>query len=157
MLRNYRSRQGGLSAERNLDGWAQTTHLRMSSVDRLPPPALVAFEPSSLPRVAAHVLATSIGGLDHMRLRGIANGTGCGFLVVPCVRLHGCEEQICATWWMLKQTKYVAGAGVLTALGAIAPLWVWFQGDLLGAAIIAIPSALVLAIGFGVTWAFLQE
>jgi hypothetical protein len=37
----------------------------------------------------------------------------------------------------------------LTALGAIAPLWVWFQGDLLGAAIIAIPSALVLAIGFG--------
>jgi hypothetical protein len=35
--------------------------------------------------------------------------------------------------------------------------WVWFQGDLLGAAIIAIPSALVLAIGFGVTWTFLQE
>jgi hypothetical protein len=58
---------------------------------------------------------------------------------------------------MLKQTKYVAGAGVFTALGAIAPLWVWFQGDLLGAAIIAIPSALVLAIGFGVTWTFLQE
>jgi hypothetical protein len=45
----------------------------------------------------------------------------------------------------------------LTALGAIAPLWVLFQGDLLGAAIIAIPSALVLAIGFGVTWTFLEE
>jgi hypothetical protein len=58
---------------------------------------------------------------------------------------------------MLRPTKYLAGAGVLTALGAIAPLWVWFHGDILGAAIIAIPSALVLAISFGVTWTFLQE
>jgi hypothetical protein len=58
---------------------------------------------------------------------------------------------------MLKKNKYIAGAGVLTALGAIAPLWVLFQGDLLGAAIIAVPSALVLGIGFGVTWAFLEE
>jgi hypothetical protein len=111
----------------------------------------------SVPRVAAHVWAASISGLDHMGLRWLANGTGCGLLAVAYVRLHGCEELICATWWMLKQTKYVAGAGVLTALGAIAPLWMWFQGDLLGAAIIAIPSALVLAIGFGVTWTFLQE
>jgi len=58
---------------------------------------------------------------------------------------------------MLRPTKYLISAGVLTGLGAIAPLWVWFQGDPLGAAIIAIPSALVLAIGFGVTWTFLQE
>ena len=58
---------------------------------------------------------------------------------------------------MLRPTKYFISAGVLTALGAITPLWVWFQGDLLGAAIIAIPSALVLAVGFGVTWTFLQE
>jgi hypothetical protein len=58
---------------------------------------------------------------------------------------------------MLRPTKYLASAGVLIALGAIAPLWVGFQGDLLGAAIIAIPSALVLAICFGVGWAFLQE
>ena len=48
---------------------------------------------------------------------------------------------------MPRATKYLVSAGVLTAIGAIAPLWVWFQGDLLGAAIIAIPSALVLAIG----------
>jgi hypothetical protein len=58
---------------------------------------------------------------------------------------------------MLRPTKYLTSAGLLTALSAIAPLWVWFQGDLLGAAIIAIPSALVLAIGFGVAWTFLQE
>jgi hypothetical protein len=58
---------------------------------------------------------------------------------------------------MLRSTKFLASAGVLIALGAIAPLWVWFHGDLLGAAIIAIPSALVLAISFGVTWTFLQE
>ncbi len=58
---------------------------------------------------------------------------------------------------MPRATKYLVSAGVLTAIGAIAPLWVWFQGDLLGAAIIAIPSALVLAVGFGVTWTFLQE
>src|SRR4051812_44114347 len=43
---------------------------------------------------------------------------------------------------MARTTKYVAGACILTALGAIAPLWAWFQGDLLGAAIIAVPSAL---------------
>jgi uncharacterized membrane protein YdcZ (DUF606 family) len=67
----------------------------------------------------------------------------------------GCKALICATW--SRPTKYLASAGVLTALGAIAPLWVWFQGDLLGAAIIAIPSALVLPIGLGVTWTFLQE
>jgi uncharacterized membrane protein YdcZ (DUF606 family) len=58
---------------------------------------------------------------------------------------------------MLRPTKYLASAVVLIAVGAIAPLWVWFQGDPLGAAIITIPSTLVLAIGFGVTWAFLQE
>ena len=55
---------------------------------------------------------------------------------------------------MLKQNKYFAGAGLLTVLAAIAPLWVFFHGDLLGAAIIAIPSALVLAICFGVAWTF---
>ena len=55
---------------------------------------------------------------------------------------------------MLQQNKYLAGAGALTALGTIAPLWVAVEGDLLGAAIIAIPSALVLAIGFGVAWTF---
>jgi hypothetical protein len=54
----------------------------------------------------------------------------------------------------LRQSKYLASTAVLTALGAIAPLWVWFQGDLLGAAIIAIPSALVLAICFGVAWTY---
>ena len=58
---------------------------------------------------------------------------------------------------MLRLTKYLGAASVLIALGAIAPLWVWFHGDLLGAAIIAIPSALVLAISFGVTWTFLGE
>jgi uncharacterized membrane protein YdcZ (DUF606 family) len=58
---------------------------------------------------------------------------------------------------MLKSTKYFASAGALTAAGAVAPLWVWFEGDLLGAAIIAVPSALVLAIGLGVTWTFLQD
>jgi putative flippase GtrA len=55
---------------------------------------------------------------------------------------------------MLRPTKYLASAGVLTALGAIAPLWVLVQGDPLGAAIIAIPSALVLAICFGVAWTY---
>jgi hypothetical protein len=58
---------------------------------------------------------------------------------------------------MARTTKYVASACVLTALGAIAPVWAWFQGDLLGAAIIAVPSALVLAVGFGVSWIFLEE
>ena len=56
---------------------------------------------------------------------------------------------------MLKQNKCLATAGVLSALAAIAPLWVFFQGDLLGAAIIAVPSALVLAICFALTWVFL--
>ena len=42
---------------------------------------------------------------------------------------------------MLQQNKYLAGAGALTALGTIAPLWVAVEGDLLGAAIIAIPLA----------------
>jgi hypothetical protein len=58
---------------------------------------------------------------------------------------------------MVRPIKYLASASVFTALGAVAPLWVWFHGDLLGAAIIAIPSALMLAIGFGITWAFLDE
>jgi len=58
---------------------------------------------------------------------------------------------------MLRSTKYFATAGVSTAIAAIAPLWVWFEGDLLGAAIIGIPSALMLAISFGVAWAFLRE
>jgi hypothetical protein len=78
-------------------------------------------------------------------------------MVGAYVRFPGCVGPICATWSMLRSTKYLTSAGVLITLGAIAPLWVWFQGDLLGAAIIAIPSALVLAIGFGVTWTFLQE
>jgi hypothetical protein len=46
---------------------------------------------------------------------------------------------------MVRPIKYLASASVFTALGAVAPLWVWFHGDLLGAAIIAIPSALMLA------------
>jgi hypothetical protein len=58
---------------------------------------------------------------------------------------------------MLRSTKFFAGAGISTALGAIAPLWVWLEGDQLGAAIIAIPSALVVAISFGVAWTFLGE
>jgi len=55
---------------------------------------------------------------------------------------------------MLKRHKLLVSAAVLTALGAIAPLWAWFQSDLLGAAIIAIPTVLVLAICFGVAWTF---
>jgi hypothetical protein len=55
---------------------------------------------------------------------------------------------------MLNQNKYFASAGLLTVLAAIGPLWAFFQGDLLGAAIIAVPSALALAICFGVAWAF---
>jgi hypothetical protein len=38
----------------------------------------------------------------------------------------GCVTLIRATWPM-RPTKYLASAGVLIALGAIAPLWVWFQ------------------------------
>jgi hypothetical protein len=72
-------------------------------------------------------------------------------------RFHGCERPTCATCSILRPTKFFATAGISTALGAIAPIWVWFQGDLLGAAIIAIPSALMLAISFGVAWTFLEE
>jgi hypothetical protein len=55
---------------------------------------------------------------------------------------------------MARQSRYFAGAGVLILLGAIAPLWVALKGDLLGAAIIGIPSALVLAICIGVAWTY---
>lgn len=91
----------------------------------------------------------------RLRWRGTAGR--CGLVAAAYVRFFECEALICATWSMHRSTKYIASACVLTALGAIAPIWVWFQGDLLGAAIIAIPSALVLAISFGVTWTFLQE
>jgi hypothetical protein len=40
---------------------------------------------------------------------------------------------------------------------AIAQLWVLFQSDILGAAIIAIPTVLVLAICCGVAWTFQEE
>jgi len=55
---------------------------------------------------------------------------------------------------MLKHKSFLAGACVMLALGTIAPLWVAIGGDLLGAAIIAIPSALVVAICLGVGWTF---
>lgn len=53
---------------------------------------------------------------------------------------------------MLTFTQLFAGAGLLTALSTIGPAWMIFKGDLLGAAIIGIPSVLVLLICFGVTW-----
>jgi len=48
--------------------------------------------------------------------------------------------------------QFVAGAGLLAAILAIGLSWMIFNGDLLGAAIIGIPSALVLLICLGVTW-----
>jgi hypothetical protein len=48
--------------------------------------------------------------------------------------------------------QFVAGAGLLAAILAIGLSWMIFNGDLLGAAIIGIPSVLVLLICLGVTW-----
>ena len=52
---------------------------------------------------------------------------------------------------------FLAGAGLLAAILAIGPAWMIFKGDLLGAAIIGIPSALVLLICLGVTWMLMAK
>jgi len=48
--------------------------------------------------------------------------------------------------------QFFAGAPLLAAILTISPAWMIVKGDLLGAAIIGIPSALVLLICLGVTW-----
>jgi len=48
--------------------------------------------------------------------------------------------------------QFLAGAILLAAIFTISPAWMVIKGDLLGAAIIGIPSALVLLICLGVSW-----
>jgi len=47
---------------------------------------------------------------------------------------------------------FFAGAVLTAAIWSIGPAWMIVKGDFLGAAIIGIPSALVMLICLGVTW-----
>lgn len=55
---------------------------------------------------------------------------------------------------MFTHYKFFAGGSAMAAFLSIAPLWLIFQGDPLGAAIIGIPSVLVLALCLGMIWSF---
>jgi len=48
--------------------------------------------------------------------------------------------------------KFFVGGGLLATLLTIGLAWMIFNGDILGALIIGIPSALVLLICLGMTW-----
>jgi len=58
---------------------------------------------------------------------------------------------------MVTHRKFFAGGSALAAFVSIAPLWLIVEGDLLGAAIVGIPSVLVLALCLGMIWSFLEE